>query len=195
MVIITIKMSFCRVLFSFLLGFFLINPFTSSNAQTNAPTIQTKPTIDQQQPRPAQIDKNGLLLLVRQVLFALDLSNKSGNYTILREISAPGFAAANDAARLSQLFRNLRDKNADLSGVLVYEPQLTLMPEVTKEGLMRFAGYFPSASNQIKFEMIFAPINGQWKIFGLAADVAPAGPIAPAPMPQPPAPQQSKNPK
>jgi len=167
----------------------------ASFAQINTNNTQNKSVTTQQQSTPAQIDKNGLLLLVRQVLFALDLSNKSGNYTILREISAPGFAAANDAARLSQLFRNLRDKNADLSGVLVYEPQLTLMPEVTKEGLMRFAGYFPSASNQIKFEMIFAPVNGQWKIFGLAADVAPAGPIAPAPMPQPPAPQQSKNPK
>lgn len=152
-----------------------------AQAQTAATNSQAK-TITEQQNKPAQIDKNGLLLLVREVLYALDLSNKSGNYTILREISAPGFAAANDAARLSQLFRNLREKNADLSGVLVYEPQLTLMPEVTKEGLMRFAGYFPSASNQIKFEMIFAPVNGQWKIFGLAADLAPAGPIAPAPL-------------
>jgi hypothetical protein len=184
MVIITHKMHFCRILFFFIFGSLLINPSTSSNAQTNIPTNQTKPTIDQQQPRSAQIDRNGLLLLVRQVLFALDLSNKSGNYTVLREISAPGFAAANDAARLSQLFRNLRDTNADLSGVLVYEPQLTLMPEITKEGLMRFAGYFPSASNQIKFEMIFAPVNGQWKIFGLAADIAPAGPTAPAAAPQ-----------
>lgn len=178
----TNKMSFFRILYSSFLVFLLITPFAAANAQTNAPANQNK-SITDQQIKPAQIDKNGLLLLVREVLFALDLSNKSGNYTILREISAPGFAAANDAARLSQLFRNLREKNADLSGVLVYEPQLTIMPEVTKEGLMRFAGFFPSASNQIKFEMIFAPVDGQWKIFGLAADIVPAGPIAPAPMP------------
>lgn len=175
-----------------LLLFFAISGF--AHAQTATTNNQAK-TITEQQNKPAYIDKNGVLLLVREVLFALDLSNKSGNYTVLREISAPGFAAANDAARLSQLFRNLREKNADLSGVLVYEPQLTLMPEITKEGLMRFAGYFPSASNQIKFEMVFAPVNGQWKIFGLAADLAPAGPIAPAPVIQAPPVAQSSQQK
>jgi hypothetical protein len=138
-----------------------------------------------QDAKPAQIDKNGLLILIRSTLFALDLSNKSGNYTILREISAPGFAAVNDAARLSALFRSQRERNLDLSGVLVYEPQLTLMPEITKDGMLRFAGVFPSPTSQIRFEMIFAPVNGQWKLFGLAADVAPPGPGAPMPAPQP----------
>jgi hypothetical protein len=136
-----------------------------------------------QDAKPAQIDKNGLLILIRSTLIALDLSNKSGNYTILREISAPGFAAVNDAARLSASFRSQRERNLDLSGVLVYEPQLTLMPEITKEGMLRFAGVFPSPTSQIKFEMIFAPVNGQWKLFGLAADVAPPGPAAPLPAP------------
>lgn len=154
-------------------------------SQNGSSNNQSKPNIDQQS-KPAQIDKAGLLMLIRHVLHALDMSNKSGNYTILREISAPGFAAVNDSARLSANFKNLRERNIDLSGALVYEPQLTLMPEITKEGLMRFAGYFPSASNQIKFEMIFAPVSGQWKLFGLGADVAPPGPIAPAPIPQTP---------
>lgn len=139
-----------------------------------------------QEAKPVQLDKNGLLLLVRSTLYALDLSNKSGNYTILREISAPGFASAHDASNLSQIFGNLRNRGVDLSGVLVYEPQLTVMPEITKDGLMRFAGFFPSASNQIKFEMVFAPVNGQWKLFGLAADVGPSGPIAPISVPQQP---------
>jgi hypothetical protein len=145
-----------------------------------------------QDAKPAQIDKNGLLILIRSTLIALDLSNKSGNYTILREISAPGFAAVNDAARLSALFRTQRERNLDLSGVLVYEPQLTVMPEITKEGLLRFAGVFPSPTSQIRFEMIFAPVNGQWKLFGLAADVVPPGPAAP--MPSPPAAPAAKDP-
>lgn len=135
--------------------------------------------------KPAQIDKNGLLILIRSTLYALDLANKSGNYSILREISAPGFAAANDAARLSQIFRNLREKNADLSGVLVYEPQLTVMPQIEKNGLMRLAGFFPSATSQLKFEMLFAPVDGRWKIFGLMADFAPAVAAPSIPVPPP----------
>lgn len=134
--------------------------------------------------RPAQIDKAGLLIVIRQVLTALDFSNKSGNYTILREISAPGFAAINDAARLSETFRSQRERRVDYSGTLIYEPQITDGPEITKEGYLRFQGFFPSASSQIKFQMIFAPVNGQWKLFGLAADLAPTGLIAPVPTPQ-----------
>jgi len=134
--------------------------------------------------KPAQIDKAGLLILIRQVLTALDFSNKSGNYTVLREISAPGFAAINDAARLSNNFKSQRERGVDYSGTLVYEPQITAGPEISKEGLLRFQGFFPSASSQIKFEMMFAPVNGQWKLFGLAADLAPTGPMAPMAVPQ-----------
>jgi len=153
--------------------------FLALSVFSSAAFSQTK-----EETKPAQLDKNGLLLLVRSTLYALDLSNKSGNYTILREISAPGFAAAHDASNLSQIFSNLRNKSVDLSGVLVFEPQLTVLPEITKDGMMRFAGFFPSASNQIKFEMIFAPVNGQWKLFGIAADIAPTGPVAPMNTPQ-----------
>lgn len=139
----------------------------------------------QQLPPQAQIDKSGLLILIRQTLTALDLSNKTGNYGILREISAPGFAVVNDSARLSKSFQSQRERNLDYSGVLAYEPQLTLGPEMTKDGYLHFAGFFPSASSQIKFDMYFSPVNGQWKLFGLAADIGPAGPVAPMPAPLP----------
>lgn len=132
-----------------------------------------------------QISKEDLLILIRQILTALDLSNKSGNYGILREISAPGFAAVNDSARLSALFRDQRERGIDYSGTLVYEPQITAGPEMTKDGNLRFQGFFPSASRQIKFEMHFSPVNGKWKLFGLAVDEAPAGPVAPALRAQP----------
>jgi|688.fasta_scaffold372150_2 hypothetical protein len=141
----------------------------------------------------AQIDKAGLLILIRQTLTALDLSNKSGNYTILREISAPSFASVNDAARLSATFGNQRARGIDYSGTLAYEPQLTAGPEITKDGILRFAGFFPAASSQIKFEMYFAPVNGQWKLAGLMADLAPSGPVAPTPaIQQPMNPQTTK---
>jgi len=72
-----------------------------------------------------------------------------------------------------------------IQAVLAYEPQLTLGPEMTKDGYLHFAGFFPSASSQIKFDMYFSPVNGQWKLFGLAADIGPAGPVAPMPAPLP----------
>jgi hypothetical protein len=41
-------------------------------------------------PHPAQIDRNGVLILVRSTILALDQANKTGNYTVLRDLGAPG---------------------------------------------------------------------------------------------------------
>src|SRR3982074_443105 len=43
-----------------------------------------------QAPKPAQIDRNGVVILVRSTLLALDQANKTGNYTALRDIGSPG---------------------------------------------------------------------------------------------------------
>jgi len=143
-------------------------------------------------PTPAQIDRNGLLILLRTSFSALDQANRTGNYTVLRDLAAPSFAAANNPARLGEIFANLRRDKVDLSGVLVMEPQLTVMPEITPNGLLHFAGFFPSASSRLNFEILFAPVDGQWRLFGLGAGLGSAAPVAPAP---PPAPEVKKDEK
>src|SRR5262249_60347137 len=40
-------------------------------------------------PRPAPIDRNGVLILIRETLLALDQANKTGNYTVLRDLGSP----------------------------------------------------------------------------------------------------------
>lgn len=121
---------------------------------------------------PPAIDKTGLLILIRQTLTALDLSNKSGNYTILREISAPGFSASNDSIRLSNIFKRQRESGIDYSETLVKEPQFDTAPEITREGYLHFKGFYPSYPKRIKFEMLFAAVHGHWKLFGISADLA-----------------------
>ena len=138
-------------------------------------------------PKAAQIDRNGLLILVKSTLIALDHANKTGNYTVLRDLAAPGFAAANNPARLAEIFVNLRRDKVDLSGVLVLEPQLSVLPEITQQGMLHFAGFFPSAPTQINFEMLFAPVDSQWRLFGVSTGLGtltPAAPQRPAPPPK-----------
>lgn len=55
--------------------------------------------------KPAQIDRNGVLILIRSSLLAVDQANKTGNYTVLRDLGAPGFQAANTATQLGEIFR------------------------------------------------------------------------------------------
>ena len=130
--------------------------------------------------KPAQIDRNGVLILVRSTLIALDQANKSGNYTVLRDIGAPGFQA-NTAARLGEIFAGLRRDNLDLAGVAALDPQLTVLPEIDASGMMRMTGFFPSAPAQINFELVYAPVNGQWRLFGISVGLGQTAPVAPAP--------------
>jgi hypothetical protein len=133
-----------------------------------------------QAPKPANIDRNGVLMLVRGTLLALDHGNKTGNYTVLRDLGAPGFQV-NSATRLAEIFAKQRNDKLDLAGVAVIEPQLTLLPQIEPNGLMRMAGIFPSVSQQVNFELLFAPVDGQWRLFGISVSLAQTGPVAPAP--------------
>lgn len=133
----------------------------------------------QQAPKAANIDRNGILILVRSTLMALDHANKTGNYTVLRDLGAPGFQSANTAARLAEIFAPQRNDKLDLSGVTVIDPQLNVLPQIEPNGMMRMAGFFPSVPSQVNFELLYEPINGQWRLFGLSVNVGPSGPVAP----------------
>ena len=81
---------------------------TMASAQSPGPALKAGPSRPAQAPRPADIDKNGVLILVRSTLLALDQANKTGNYTVLRDLGAPGFQT-NTAARLAEIFAYQRN--------------------------------------------------------------------------------------
>jgi hypothetical protein len=115
----------------------------------------------QEGPKPAQIDRNGVLILIRETMLALDQANKTGNYTVLRDLGSPAFQQ-NNAARLGEI-----------------EPQLSLLPQIEPNGLLHMTGFFPSAPEQINFDVAYAPVNGQWRLFGISVGLAHSGPAAP----------------
>jgi hypothetical protein len=130
----------------------------------------------------APIDRNGVMILIRSTLLALDQANKTGNYTVLRDLGAPAFQSNSDA-RLAEIFAAQRRDRLDLSGVAVLDPQLSLLPEVEPNGIMRMAGFFPSVPTQVNFELAFAPVDGQWRLFGVSVGFGSSAPVAPQPAP------------
>jgi hypothetical protein len=154
-----------------------------AEAQAPAPK-QSAPAPKQppqaQAPKPAQIDRNGVLILIRSALLALDQANKTGNYTVLRDLGSPDFQPTS-AARLAEIFAQQRHDNVDLSGVAVIDPQLTLLPQIEGNGMMRMAGFFPSVPTQVNFELAYAPVGGRWRLFALSVSFGQAAPAAPQP--------------
>jgi hypothetical protein len=128
---------------------------------------------------PAQNDPVGgelALYLVRSIMLTLNDANRTGNYTVLRDIAAPSFQAANSAADLSMAFAELRRRKLDLYAVAVIAPQLTAEPARNEHGQLRLAGYFPTQPQQIKFDLTFENGGGQWRLFGMSVQVPSAQP-------------------
>jgi hypothetical protein len=148
-------------------------------SKQSAPAPKQQPS-QPQAPKPAQIDRNGVLILIRETLLALDQANKTGNYTVLRDLGSPAFQA-HSAARLAEIFAQQRKDNIDLSGVAVIEPQLTLLPQIEANGQMHMAGFFPSVPMQVNFELLYEPVDGRWRLFGLSVSFGQAAPAAPRP--------------
>ncbi len=166
-------------------------------AQVQAPEVQAPV------PNIAVPQAEVLLILIRSALIALDHANKTGNYSVLRELGGPALQAYS-SGQLATLFANLRNQNVDLLAVAVITPQLTKQPTISAQGHLVLAGVFPTKPHSIAFDIVYQPVQGQWRLFGMnvsvtavsaeaAPAVAPPQPTAqPEPTPPKPAPSALK---
>jgi hypothetical protein len=120
-------------------------------------------------PQPAQpVSNEQALYLVRAMLLTLNDANRSGNYTVLRDLAAPGFQAKNTAADLAQIFADLRRRNFDLFASALLAPQFTAAPALDGDGKLRLTGFFPTRPLQIRFDLSFQSVDGQWRVFAVS---------------------------
>jgi len=155
---------------------FLVGLITSAGAQ-NKPTLRS--VAQAAAPQLALPSAEKLVLLIRSSLLTLNDAIETGNYTVLRDKSAPSFQQANTASKLSRIFGHLEVQNVDLAAVAVLTPQLTEAKIVGQEQRLHLKGAFPSQPIQINFTLILEPAGGRWRIFGLAVSGNP--PAQPSP--------------
>ncbi len=98
---------------------------------------------------------------------AVDHANRSGNYSVLRDISSQGFQINNTAAQLAQVFAGLRGARVDLSSTLLVPPAYTYAPQMMSEDVFRVQGLFQLRPISIGFELYFQWEQGQWKLHGI----------------------------
>ena len=115
-----------------------------------------------------------IAMMIFSTLIALNQANATGNYSVLRDMAAPGFQSAHTTAQVAEAFANLRQRNLDLSPILLFQPKLIHKPEINKEGMLRVTGFFPTQPERVHFDLIFEPREGQWKLFGVAVDTTQA---------------------
>jgi hypothetical protein len=129
-------------------------------------------------------DADRLVLLIRTALLSLNDAIRTGNYTVLRDIGGPSFREFNSAARLSQVFSGLGAQGIDLSMIAIMAPQLSEVPTLDARNTLRLKGYFPGKPLQVNFEILYEPVGGHWRLFGLSVNAAPPQ-VAPEAQAQP----------
>jgi hypothetical protein len=117
------------------------------------------------------------LYLIRSTLLTLNDANRSGNYSVLRDLAAPGVQARYTPADLAQIFSGLRENHVDLSAVALAAPQLSGPPALEAHGDLRLTGHFPTQPRQINFNLQFQIVAGHWKWLELSV-TAPDAPTS-----------------
>ena len=122
--------------------------------------------------------RNSTIILAKNTLIAVNQGNLTGNYTVLRDLSSPGFRERNSCADLAAIFENLRKQKIDLSPTVLIDPVLA-RPKLNDEGLLLLKGYFPSEPVRINFELMYLKsATGGWMIHGVSINTEPAGALA-----------------
>lgn len=123
------------------------------------------------------------LALARSILIAVHQANVTGNYTVLRDLGAPAFHDRNTAADLAESFAPIRKARIDLSTAASTPPEITGL-RLDSQGVLDLSGRLKTPTGPVRFEMLFQPVAGAWRLFGvsLAPETAPSPPPAtPAP--------------
>ena len=126
-------------------------------------TLQQPPAAAMPVPGELELSK-----LIWSTMAAVDHANQAGNYSVLRDLSAPGFQIQNDAARLAEIFAPIRALRVDLSNTLLLAPTYTAAPQIVNEGVLRVQGFFGLRPTAIGFDLYYQWVGGKWRLFGVS---------------------------
>ncbi len=140
-----------------------------ANLDDNRPTAAAVRWQNNLGPAPAPVDPNqertAAVILVKNALIAVNQGNLTGNFTVLRDLSSPGFRERNSAGELATIFQNIRQQKIDLSPIVVLDPVMS-QPRLTADGQLFLEGYFASQPKRINFRLAFIKDqkSGGWMI-------------------------------
>ena len=150
--------------------------------QAQAPAPRQQPAATTAAPAGLQIPEPVMLvIMIRNTLTALNQANLSGNYSVLRDISAPAFQTQNSQAQLAVAFTSLRDQQLDISSILAVTPELSEQPAIDQNGVLKLVGFFPTEPLRVNFQLAFQASGGMWRPIGMAIGTSQSEPKRAAP--------------
>ena len=148
-----------RVFFGLMMASVLSAPLSAAPPQL-LPRLQ-------QQLLAQKIDELTANKLVWSSIAALDQANRTGNYSVLRDLGSPSFQANNTPATLAGVFEKLRNLHFDLENSFIVSPVYASAPSV-QGGILRAKGLFPLRPTAIGFDLLFQQVAGEWRLLGIS---------------------------
>ena len=108
-----------------------------------------------------------LTILVNATLAALNHANRTDNYSVLRDLSAPAFRRLNSLRQLRKIFAGHRRRQLDISAALLYSPVFTALPHIDRKNYLHLKGHIPTEPFHLKFSLIYEKSNNQWRIMSI----------------------------
>lgn len=112
-----------------------------------------------------------LAIMVQTSVVALSQANLTGDYSVLHALGSPSFQKANPPKKLAKVFASTR--RVDLTPVIIYSPILVRKPVITKGNMLRVTGYYKTSPQQVVFDLLYQPVKGQWRLFGISVGTRP----------------------
>ena len=178
---------------AFLVSSQRVAPGPSATVPAAQPAQPAQPAPAQTQPSPVQAaaaaaqptttgqsDADVIVMLVRSIFAAVHQANLTGNYSVLRDLGTPAFQGRNSAADLAGIFAPIRNAKIDLGSAVLVSPQMA-KAALNQQKELHLAGTVATRPVETAFELLLQPIDGQWRIQGIAiVPVQPRQPAAPA---------------
>lgn len=155
---------------------FALAPVSAQQVQSPTASVQPPASV---RPVPGALE---LSKLVWSTILAVDHANQSGNYSVLRDMSAQGFQINNNAANLANVFSGIRNAKIDLSNALLVPPTYLEAPRQIQPEVFEVKGQFNLRPTSIYFDMYFQWEQGRWKLFGI--DIQPIAMVDSMPPPK-----------
>ena len=116
---------------------------------------------------PRQVDGKTMSILVRTTMVAVDHANKTGNYTVLRDLGARSFQEINDPVRLADIFRPIREAKLNLSEAVLIDPALD-NPRIDRNGLLNLEGFVPLKPLAPIYRFVYRWEKNAWRLFSIS---------------------------
>ena len=105
--------------------------------------------------------------VIKSSLMTFNDANLSGNYSVLNALGSKPFRESLSADKLKDAFKGFRDKEIDLSAIVLAEPKSTKPTKIDSDGVMYTEGYFDTPKMRVNYSLKHLLSDGKWKLLGI----------------------------